>query len=57
MLYDWYSDKKIDSFNSKEKDIYKCNKDAEKYFYDLIIWKEQRKYFSEVMNSFKKSIN
>lgn len=52
-----YSDKKVESFNSKEKDRRKCMADAEKYFYNLIIWWEKDEIFTLWMDSFKKNID
>lgn len=53
----WYSSKKVEGFVSKEKDSRKCMDDAEKYFYNLIVWWEKDEIFTLWMTSFKKNIS
>jgi hypothetical protein len=55
-IIDYWSDKKVENFNSKEKDPRKCMDDAEKYFYNLIVWWEKDEIFTLWMTSFKKNI-
>lgn len=51
-----YSSKKVESFISKEEDPWKCMDDAEKYFYNLIVWWEKDEIFTLWMTSFRKDI-
>ena len=53
----WYSEKTVEKFSFKEKDIRKCMDEQEKYFYKLIVWLENDEIFTLWMNLFKKNID
>jgi heat shock protein HslJ len=43
--------------NNFEDHDHTCMKEAEKYFYDLIVWNEENEYFTQWMNKLKEDID
>ena len=56
-LYEYLTNSRIDSFSSKSTDFKQCFKDADKFFYNLITWKDIYQNFTNFLNVFKKSID
>ena len=57
VLYNYYSDWKLTTFSSSAKDILKCRLDTDKYFINVLNWKEENKYISFWLKEFKKAID
>lgn len=53
----WYSEKMVEKFSFKEEDIWKCTKEQERFFYNLLVWSEKDEIFTLWMNSFKNNID
>ncbi len=58
-LYYWLSDNEIENFssNSEKKDYTWYHKNIERFFYNIIIWKEENQIISLRLNKFKKYLN
>ena len=56
-LYEFLTHYKLENFTSNATDFAQCRKDADKFFYNLIIWKYSYQNFTNFLNVFKKSID